>query len=224
MFRLLAELLSAFMAKQYVIRLTDAERERAARLSDNPAVPARVRAWATILLSAHEGKSDQQVAAFLGLSVATVQRTRKRCATDGFEAAIGWTGEIPGPNGHLTAAPSEWVIGLLDQTFGIDGAVGAAVVDSGTGTCLGTVGGGGIDLTAAATGNSEVVRAKLATIGNLRLTDGIEDILITLTTQYHLIRLLPTGRGLFLYVILDRRNGNLGMARHRLGEIEHTGG
>ena len=82
------------------------------------------------------------------------------------------------------------------------------------------MGGEGIDLSAAAIGNAEVVRAKLATIDALRLADGIEDILITLTSQYHLLRLLPRGHGLFLYVILDRQNGNLAMARHHLGAIE----
>ncbi|MEV6397582.1 hypothetical protein AB0M39_22900 [Streptomyces sp. NPDC051907] len=105
----------------------------------------------------------------------------------------------------------------------IDGAVGAALVDYTSGMALGTVGGGKeLDLTVAAAGNTDVVRAKVRTMEQLGLKDGIEDILITLSTQYHLIRLLK-GRGtsgLFLYLALDKGRANLAMARHQLRQIE----
>jgi hypothetical protein len=102
---------------------------------------------------------------------------------------------------------------LKEATTVIEGALGAALVDYTSGMALGTVGGGkDLDLTVAAAGN---LRAKVRTMEQLGLKDGIEDILITLGSQYHLIRLLK-GRGangLFLYLALDKDRANLAMAR-----------
>ncbi|MFE2494590.1 hypothetical protein ACFXKS_32715 [Streptomyces scopuliridis] len=112
---------------------------------------------------------------------------------------------------------------LKQATTVIDGALGAALVDYSSGMALGTVGGGkDLDLTVAAAGNTDVVRAKVRTMELLGLQDEIEDILITLGSQYHLIRLLK-GRGnngLFLYLALDKSRANLAMARHQLMRIE----
>ncbi|MEU7725778.1 hypothetical protein AB0B78_11110 [Streptomyces sp. NPDC040724] len=112
---------------------------------------------------------------------------------------------------------------LKAATTTIEGALGAALVDYGSGMALGTVGGGkDLDLTVAAAGNTDVVRAKVRTMEMLGLKDEIEDILITLGSQYHLIRLLK-GRGtsgFFLYLALDKGRANLAMARHQLKSIE----
>ncbi|MFI6846704.1 hypothetical protein OG535_33830 [Kitasatospora sp. NBC_00085] len=114
--------------------------------------------------------------------------------------------------------------GALKQTMTvIEGALGAALVDYNSGMALATLDGpGGLDLNVAAAGNTDVVRAKMRTMDMLGLQDGIEDILITLSSQYHLIRPLTgrSGKGLFLYLALDKSRANLAMARHQLTKIE----
>ncbi|MFD6185783.1 hypothetical protein [Streptomyces goshikiensis] len=114
-------------------------------------------------------------------------------------------------------------VSLKETMTSIEGALGAALVDYTSGMALGTLGGGkDLDLTVAAAGNTDVIRAKVRTMEMLGLDDEIEDLLITLGSQYHLIRLLK-GRGtngLFLYVVLDKGNSNLAMARHQIRRIE----
>ncbi len=102
----------------------------------------------------------------------------------------------------------------------IDGFVGAALVDSESGMLLGQEGGAGINMEVAAAGNTEVVKAKRKTMSNLSLKDSIEDILITLGKQYHIVRPLRARSTLFFYVALDRSRANLAMARIALGDVE----
>lgn len=110
----------------------------------------------------------------------------------------------------------------LKEAMTIPGAIGVALVDYESGMTLGTAGGGSIDLEVAAAGNTDVVRAKMRTMEALGLDDRIEDILITLGTHFHLIRLVRStrGTGLFLYLALDKATANLAMARRSLQNVE----
>ncbi|XXR93670.1 DUF4388 domain-containing protein [Sorangium sp. So ce426] len=108
----------------------------------------------------------------------------------------------------------------LSRLNSIDGFVGAALVDSESGMLLGQEGGGSLNLEIAGASNTEVVRAKRKAIRNLNLKDDIEDILISLSKQYHLLRPLRSKQSLFFYVALDRARANLAMARITLAEIE----
>ncbi|OUC14002.1 MAG: hypothetical protein B0A82_14565 [Alkalinema sp. CACIAM 70d] len=113
----------------------------------------------------------------------------------------------------------------LQAALTVEGSLGAALGDWKTGMCLGLA---GTDTPAfplnklelAVAGNTEVIRAKLRVAQSLQLNDRIEDILITLTSQYHLIRLTQAVEGLFFYLVLDREKGNLALARFKLAQLE----
>jgi hypothetical protein len=111
----------------------------------------------------------------------------------------------------------------LKEAMEIDGALGVSLVDYSSGMSLGSLGGGKyLNLEVASAGNTEVVRAKMRTLESLGLKETIDDILITLGRQYHLIRLVTghTGNGLFIYLALDKAKANLALARYHLKRIE----
>jgi predicted regulator of Ras-like GTPase activity (Roadblock/LC7/MglB family) len=110
----------------------------------------------------------------------------------------------------------------LESLRHIDGYVASALVDCDSGMLMAGDKNNDIDLDLAAAGNAEVVRAKRKVAESLKLNDTIEDILISLERQYHLIRPLESNKNVFLYVIIDRQKSNLAMARHHLKGFEKS--
>jgi hypothetical protein len=110
----------------------------------------------------------------------------------------------------------------LNKIMEIRGAEGAAVVDYESGMTLGTIGGHDVDMELAGSANTEVVRTKKEIIEELQLDDQIEDLLITLDTQYHLIHISPVNENIFTYVVLDRDEANLGLARRKIEDIDES--
>ncbi len=108
---------------------------------------------------------------------------------------------------------------MLERLRFVDGFTGAALVDSESGATLDMLG-GSAGFEAAASEHAEMVRAKRRTVRALGLDDDIEDILITLGKQYHLIRPLRSRPGVFFYVTLDRTRANLAAARMFLADAE----
>jgi predicted regulator of Ras-like GTPase activity (Roadblock/LC7/MglB family) len=107
----------------------------------------------------------------------------------------------------------------LDDLLTCDGAMCAAIVDSESGMILAS-GGSGVDLEVAAAGNTEVVRSKMKVMRQLGLNDVIDDILITLGKQYHLIRPSSRKEGVFSYFVLDKAKANLALARRKLQDVD----
>src|SRR3989440_20496 len=108
---------------------------------------------------------------------------------------------------------------ILADVLKIDGAIGAALVDATSGAVLGHVAvGRGLDMERAARIAQDLVQAAF------RLRDGIEDIMITVDNQYHVIRVLGAGEGMFVHLVLDRERASLGLARHQLAKLARNSG
>lgn len=67
------------------------------------------------------------------------------------------------------------------------------------------------DLTAASAYNSELVKQKLKIMATLGINGTIEDMLITLSDQIHLIKMIS--KSTFLYLAVDRSQSNLAIVR-----------
>jgi predicted regulator of Ras-like GTPase activity (Roadblock/LC7/MglB family) len=114
----------------------------------------------------------------------------------------------------------------LNNMLRIDGVLGVALGDWNTGFSLGQASIDGrfseATLEQAIALNSEVIKAKNKARETLQISDNIEDILITLDSQYHLIRISEAVKGVFFYVALSREKANLGLARLKLREAEQA--
>jgi len=67
--------------------------------------------------------------------------------------------------------------------------------------------------------NLEVVKAKLNAIKALGLNQKIDDILITLTDQIHIIDVSEDGN-YFIYLAVDSKKANLGLTRATLSKFK----
>jgi hypothetical protein len=100
----------------------------------------------------------------------------------------------------------------------VSGVIATAAVDLESGMTLASKSNrGDFDLTVASAYNSELVKQKLKIMRALNLKVALEDMLLTLTDQIHLIKLLPGGTS-FLYLAADRSATNLAILRNAVNK------
>jgi ActR/RegA family two-component response regulator len=100
---------------------------------------------------------------------------------------------------------------VLDCVRTIDGYVAACLILSDSGKIIAHD--GQMDLRPAANLTAALVRHNSNTISALTVNDETEDVLITATTQYHLLRAIDTAAPTFVHVVLDRRTASPAMAK-----------
>ncbi|MER5550130.1 hypothetical protein ABT001_00285 [Streptomyces sp. NPDC002793] len=121
----------------------------------------------------------------------------------------------------------------LIEVMRLPGARGAAVVDWTSGLALGTIG-------ESPNGDHEATAAETAEVARMAAEQpvfappdtpvaglpgpsapAVEDVIVTTAPGYHILRFVETtfDSSVFLHLWLDRSEGNLALARMRLGEI-----
>jgi len=120
----------------------------------------------------------------------------------------------------FTIDESKEIRDCLQEILTVSGALAVGVGNWNTGQCLFKEGLNKGDfptskIDSAVDLNSEVIRAKQRAVAALELDDNIDDILISLTRQWHLMRLLQV-EGYFLYLALDRSKASIASAGLKL--------
>lgn len=97
----------------------------------------------------------------------------------------------------------------------LPGFMAASLVDTESGMTLGLKSvRPDFDLAAASAYNSEMVKQKLKIMRALNLKTHLEDMLLTLGDQIHVIKLI--GQTTFIYLAVDRGQSNLAIVRNVL--------
>ncbi|MET9881920.1 hypothetical protein ABZZ20_01960 [Streptomyces sp. NPDC006430] len=116
----------------------------------------------------------------------------------------------------------------LLEAMALPGARGAALVDWSSGLALGTAGEspvGDHETTAAETAELARAAAEYESFAQAvpepapgEAGQPVEDVIVTTRTGYHVLRFVETSfdSSVFLHLWLDRTDGNLALARHRL--------
>ncbi|MDN3675160.1 hypothetical protein QWY99_19170 [Flavobacterium branchiarum] len=102
---------------------------------------------------------------------------------------------------------------LTEMKTNVNGFIAVAVTEIETGLSYGNISiDSAFDPELASAYNLEVVKAKLSAVKALNLNQDIEDILITLTSQIHIIDISPNNK-FMVYLVADSAKANLGMTR-----------
>lgn len=108
--------------------------------------------------------------------------------------------------------PNQYESVIDDIEAGIAGFIGISIVDLDSGMPLASRSRReNFDLEVASAYNSEMVKAKFNTMRLLNITSGLEDMLLTLGDQLHLIKMI--NQGTFVYVAAERAGTNLALLR-----------
>lgn len=96
------------------------------------------------------------------------------------------------------------------------------MVDSETGLILGRVAGQSENIEVGAAAAVDVVRAARDLASSVGAEDDVDDVIVSLKSQMHLARVLDANPAIVVYVALDRRAANMGLAHLTLRQVAQT--
>ena len=156
-------------------------------------------------------------------SLGRPQQPGTKRASNGLEkkpTPIFKTAERSKSSGHFTKRQMENLMATEKEAQAafekirddVSGFIAASLVDLDSGLTLAvTTARQDFDLSAASAFNSELVKQKVKTIAALNLSSTLEDMLLTLSDQLHVIKMV--GKDTFIYLAADRASSNLAIIR-----------
>lgn len=137
------------------------------------------------------------------------------------------SGAFPRPAGDIEDDPvaaaerAGTVREALERGRGLEGSLATLLVETATGNLVAAaVGAKGVDLEVAARATAELARQKPRVEETIGLKDAVEELLLTSSRRYYLLRPVGSEDRMFLLLVLDRRKANLTAAQEELAAME----
>lgn len=110
---------------------------------------------------------------------------------------------------------------IISALFNIKGIVAAAIVDYESGMIMESgLNDVDLDLEVIMAGGSNILRAQKKMLNMIENKDTIHDIIITLKNQWHIICPCTQRENMFIYIVINRGEGNLSWCRNFLFQIQ----
>lgn len=110
---------------------------------------------------------------------------------------------------------------IISTLLCIKGIIAAAIVDYESGMIMESGRNNtDLDLEIIMAGGSNVLRAQKKLLCMINDKDNIQDIIITLKNQWHIICPCSQRENMFIYIVVDRSEGNLSWCRNFLFQVE----
>ncbi|HEX3130801.1 MAG TPA: response regulator [Thermoanaerobaculia bacterium] len=121
----------------------------------------------------------------------------------------------------VAAERAETIREALERGRGLEGSLATLLVETAGGNLVAAaIGAKGVDLEVAARATAEFARQKPRVEETIGLKDAVEEVLLTSTRRYYLLRPTGTDGRLFLLLVLDRSKANLVAAQKELAAME----
>jgi|AP45_3_1055517.scaffolds.fasta_scaffold61904_2 predicted regulator of Ras-like GTPase activity (Roadblock/LC7/MglB family) len=112
------------------------------------------------------------------------------------------------------------ILESLEKFEELDGFLSVALVDARSGMILGKLGDANANIDIIAAAHTELIRSKRRSIQELGLGEPLEEILISLESELHLLRPTRSRESSFLFLALDRELANMALARIEFADLE----
>jgi CheY-like chemotaxis protein len=121
------------------------------------------------------------------------------------------------------ARATETMREALEQGRTLEGSLATLLVETATGNLIAAaIGAKGVDVEVAAAATAELARQKPRVEERIGLKDTFDEVLLTSTRRYYLLRPVGSDGRMFLLLVLDRTKANLTAAQEGLAAIERA--